>query len=120
MLNNVIIIGRLTRQPEISTTLSGKQLCRFTVANDSGTKEKPDVGFYDVIAWGEKGEFVERYFSKGDPIIVSGKLHQSEYEDKTGAKRKRIEIIAREVEFTLAKKNAEQKIVFPGNEDLPF
>lgn len=99
MLNSVIIIGRLTREPEIRTTLSGKRLCRFGIANDTGTKEKPEVNFFDVTAWGERGDFIERYFRKGDPIIINGKLRQVEYTGKDGQTRKSVEIVAAQVDF---------------------
>ena len=90
MLNKVIIMGRLTADPELRQTPSGISTCRFSVAVDRGYKSK-DTGerqtdFIRVTAWRQTAEFVSRYFSKGKMIIVEGSLRNNDYTDANGVK----------------------------------
>lgn len=90
MTNHCIIQGRLTRDPEVKTLDSGTTVAKFTVAWSERYKEKESKLFLDCTAWGSTGEFVERYFSKGQEIIVEGKIVQEEWADKDGVIQKRI------------------------------
>ena len=103
MINKVIIMGRLTADPELRQTTSGISTCRFTVAVDRGFKSK-DTGerqadFIRVTAWRQTAEFVSRYFSKGKMIIVEGSLRNSDYTDQNGVKHYGMDVQADNVSF---------------------
>ena len=108
MLNSLVIIGRLTRKPEQRTTMSGKSLTRFTIAVDGGTRAAPEVSFFDCSAWGERGEFIERHFDKGDPIIILGKLRQATWTTKNGEERRAVEIVVNNANFPPKPRNTVQ------------
>lgn len=103
MLNKVILMGRLTADPELRQTTSGISSCRFSVAVDRGYKSK-DTGerqtdFINVIAWRQTAEFVSRYFSKGRMIIVEGSLRNNNYTDQNGVKHYTMDVQADNVTF---------------------
>ena len=98
MLNKIIIMGRLTRDPELRRTGSGIAVASFTVAvdrdfggRDGGEKE---TDFIDCVAWRQTGEFVSKYFTKGRMIVVSGRLQIRNWTDKDGNKRRTAEVVA--------------------------
>lgn len=104
MINNVVIMGRLTKDAEERKTNSGKSVCSFCVAlDDRFDKEK--THFVDVIAWNKTAEFVCKYFHKGSMIAVQGRLTTRMWEDKNGSKHKAVEIVADEVSFCGDKKS---------------
>ena len=107
MLNKAILMGRLTADPELRSTNTGKSVCGFTLAvNRSFTKqgEQPQADFLDIVAWGKTAEFVSRYFVKGMQVAVAGRIQTRTWEDKQGNKRKSVEIVAEEVHFAEGKK----------------
>jgi single-strand DNA-binding protein len=100
--NKVIIIGYISNEIEIKQTTSGTSVCSFNVAvnrfsREPGEEKKAD--FFTVVAWGNKAEFVGKYFSKGKPILVCGRLENRSWTDKNGNNRISTEIIAEEVSF---------------------
>ncbi len=102
MLNSIIIMGRLTADPELRTTASGLSVTSFTVAVDrnyarAGEEKKTD--FIPVSAWRSTADFVTKYFRKGSMIAVQGSLQTRNYEDKNGNKRVGFEILADQVSF---------------------
>ena len=102
MLNQIEIMGNLVADPEIRTTGSGIKVCPFRIACErdyaaNGTPKETD--FVDCVAWREKAEFVCRYFSKGMPILVLGRLQMRKWEDRDGNKRVSAEIQADNVYF---------------------
>lgn len=98
-INQVILMGRLTRDPEMRTTPSGKSVCSFSLAVDRiGQDDQAD--FFDVTAWEKTGELVSQYLSKGRRCLVQGRLRQDSWDDKeTGKKRSRVEVVAFDVTF---------------------
>ena len=98
-INQVILMGRLTRDPEMRTTASGKSVCSFSLAVDrAGQDDQAD--FFDVSAWEKTGELVNQYLSKGRRCLVQGRLRQDSWEDKeSGKKRSRVEVVAFDVTF---------------------
>ena len=98
-INQVILMGRLTRDPETRTTPSGKSITRFSLAVDRvGQDDQAD--FFDVIAWEKLGDLVAQYLTKGRRCLVQGRLRQDSWDDKeTGKKRSRIEVVATDVTF---------------------
>lgn len=109
MLNHIVIMGRLTRDPELRRTGSGIAVTSFTLAVDrdfsnkeSGEKE---TDFIDCVAWRTAAEFVNKYFSKGSMAVVSGKLQIRSWTDKDGNKRRSAEVLADNVYFGEAKRS---------------
>ncbi len=103
MLNKVILMGRLTADPELRQTPSGVASCRFSVAVDRGFKSK-DTGerqadFIRVTAWRQTAEFASRYFSKGKMIIVEGSLRNNDYTDANGVKHYSMDVQADNISF---------------------
>lgn len=98
-INQVILMGRLTRDPETRTTPSGKSVTSFSIAVDRvGQDDQAD--FFDVTAWEKTGELVQQYLSKGRRVLVQGRLRQDSWDDKeTGKKRSRVEVTATDVTF---------------------
>ena len=103
MLNHIVIMGRLTRDPELRSTASNISVASFTVAvdRDFGNREtgEKQTDFINCVAWRSTGEFVSKYFSKGSMIVVSGRLQIRDYSDKSGNKRTAAEINADNVYF---------------------
>ncbi len=104
--SKAIITGNLTRDPELRTTPNGASVCSFSVAvnrvyRDSNGEQKEDVSFIDCSAWGKLGEMINQYAKKGSGVLVSGRLDQRSWEDKTsGQKRSRVEIVVEDFNFT--------------------
>lgn len=98
-INQVILLGRLTRDPEQRTTTSGKTIASFSIAVDrAGQDDAAD--FFDVTAWEKLGDLVMQYLGKGRRVLVQGRLRQDSWDDKeTGKKRSRIEVTATDVTF---------------------
>lgn len=98
-INQVILLGRLTRDPEQRTTPSGRTVVSFGIAVDrAGQDDQAD--FFDVTAWEKLGELVMQYLSKGRRVLVQGRLRQDSWDDKdTGKRRSRIEVTATDVTF---------------------
>lgn len=102
MLNKVVIMGRLTSDPELRRTTTGTPVTTFTLAverdykNKSGEKE---ADFFDVVAWHNTAEFVTKYFTKGRMAVVAGYLQRRNWKDKDGNGRTTVEIIADNVYF---------------------
>ena len=101
MLNSVIIMGRLTADPELRTTPSGLSVTSFTVAVDRNYKsgDEKQTDFISVVAWRGTADFVTRFFKKGQMIAVQGSLQVRNYEDKNGNKRTAYEVVADNVSF---------------------
>lgn len=98
-INQVILMGRLTRDPEQRTTTTGKSVTSFSLAVDrQGQDDQAD--FFDITAWEKTGELVAQYLSKGRRCLVQGRLRQDSWDDKeTGKKRSRVEVTAFDVTF---------------------
>lgn len=97
MLNHIVIMGRLTRDPELRRTGSGTAVASFTVAVDrdfGGQDGQKETDFIDCVAWRQTGEFVSKYFTKGRMIVVSGKLQIRSWKDKDGNNRRTAEVVA--------------------------
>ena len=112
MLNHIVIMGRLTRDPELRKTNSGTPVASFTVAvdrdfsgKDGGEKE---TDFIDCVAWRNTAEFVAKYFTKGRMIVVSGRLQLRDWTDKEGNKRRSAEIVADSCYFGDSKKDEDK------------
>ena len=101
MLNKVILMGRLTRDPEFRQTTSGIPVCRITVAVDRPYRkdQEKQADFINVTCWRNTAEFVSRYFNKGKMIIVEGSLRNNDYTDNNGVKHYSMDVQADDVSF---------------------
>ncbi len=103
MINKVILMGRLTADPELRQTQSGISSCRFTVAVDRRFADKNtgerQTDFINVVTWRQQAEFVSRYFSKGRMIIVEGSIRNNNYTDNNGVKHYGYDVVADNVTF---------------------
>lgn len=103
--SKAIITGNLTRDPELRTTTNGRSICRFSVAvnrvyRDANNDQKEEVAYIDCAAWGALGEMINKYARKGSGVLVSGRLRQDNWEDKTtGQKRSRLEVVVEDFNF---------------------
>ena len=110
MLNRIVLMGRLTRDPELRRTQSGTAVASFSIACDrdyaaQGAERETD--FIDIVAWRGTAEFVEKYFSKGRMIVVAGRLQIRNWQDKEGNKRRSAEILADSVYFGDSKRDGD-------------
>jgi len=98
-INQVILMGRLTRDPEMRTTTTGKSIASFSLAVDRQTQDD-QADFFDITAWEKLGELANQYLSKGRRCLVQGRLRQDSWDDKeTGKKRSKIEVVATDITF---------------------
>lgn len=100
-MNKVIVLGRLTADPELQYTPSGVPYVRFAVAVDrpKGPSGEKQADFFNCTAWKARAELLANYFEKGKPIIIEGSLSQNRWEDTAGVKHSSIEIIAQTLHF---------------------
>lgn len=108
MLNKIIIMGRLTRDPELRRTQSGTAVTSFSVACDRDFKSQSgekETDFIDVVAWRNTAEFVSKYFSKGRMAVVEGRLQIRDWTDREGGKRRSAEVVADNVYFGDSKRD---------------
>lgn len=102
MLNHIVLMGRLTRDPELRRTGSGVAVASFTLAVDRDFKSQngeKECDFIDIVAWRSTGEFVSKYFTKGSMAVVSGRLQVRKWQNKEGENRYSTEVIADNVYF---------------------
>ena len=98
-INQVILMGRLTRDPEQRTTTGGKTIASFSIAVDRGG-DSDAADFFEITAWEKLGDLVIQYLGKGRRVLVQGRLRQDSWDDKeTGKKRSRVEVTATDVTF---------------------
>ncbi len=128
-MNQVNLIGNLTRDPELTETAAGVALCRFSIAvnrNYKGNDGERKTDYFNCVAWRGLGETVAKWTKKGNKLRVTGSIETNTYEDSKGVKRTSFEVVAQEVEFLTAKTSAEDdaasKHLQPINDDsdIPF
>ena len=131
MLNTITIMGRLTRDPELRRTSSGVAVASFALACErdfAAQGEARGTDFIDIVSWRYTAEFVEKYFSKGQMAVVTGRLQIRNWQDKEGNKRRSAEILADHVYFGEGKKDRTETYEPQGgfseitgdDPDLPF
>lgn len=120
MLNSIILMGRLTADPELRTTGTGTAVTTFSVAVDRDYQKsdaEKQTDFFNIVAWRGTAEFIARNFQKGKLIAVKGSLQSRKYTDREGSTRTATEIVADSVYFAGAKPEAPEKL--NGVPDLP-
>ena len=120
MLNKAILMGRLTRDPELRYTPNGNvPVVTFTVAIDrrysGGNGGERQTDFINVVAWRKQAEFVSQWFNKGSMIIVTGSIQTRNWQDKNGNNRTSVEVVADEVQFGESKRSRESGGSYPNN-----
>ena len=132
MVNTVVLMGRLTADPELKQTPSGTSVTAFSLAVERSfakAGEERQTDFINIVAWRNTAEFVSRYFTKGQLVVVEGSIQTRRYQDKNGNNRTAFEVVANQVHF--AEKKREQQSGFTNqneftevtvddDEDLPF
>ena len=108
MLNKIILMGRLTRDPELRRTGTGTAVTSFSLAVDRDFKSQSgekETDFIDIVAWRSTAEFVSKYFTKGRMAVVEGRLQIRDWTDKDGGKRRSAEVVADNVYFGDSKRD---------------
>ena len=121
-MNKVILIGNLTKPPELRTTGSGTSICTFSIAVNRKYRAQDgsqSTDFFEIVVWRKLAENCARWLDKGKKVAVIGELQTRSYEAKDGSRRHVTEIVADEVEFLTPKQDA-NGVVDVDDEDLPF
>lgn len=108
MLNKIILMGRLTRDPELRRTQSGTAVTSFSIAVDrdfKGLNGEKETDFIDIVAWRNTAEFASKYFTKGRMAVVEGRLQIRDWTDNNGGKRRSAEVIADSIYFGDSKRD---------------
>jgi single-strand DNA-binding protein len=96
-LNRVLLVGRLTRDPELRQTTGGASFCRFSVANNrnytQNGERREEVSFFNCVAWGRQAEIINQYCRKGKQVAIEGRLRQNSWQDKDGKKQSTVEVV---------------------------
>lgn len=123
MLNHIVLMGRLTRDPELRHTQNGTAVASFTLAVDrdfKGQDGEKETDFIDIVAWRNTAEFVSRYFTKGRMAVVSGRLQIRAWTDKDGNKRRSAEVVTDNVYFGDSKRDGDGgQYAAPGGYSAP-
>lgn len=122
-MNKLILLGRLTKDPEVRYTDTGKVVCQFTLAVDRpySTNGQKEADFIPVVIWGKSGETAGNTITKGQRVLVEGRLQIRSYEDKTGSKRYITECVADRFEYIERKGDGGSAMEsFGAAEDIPF
>lgn len=117
-MNSVNVTGRLVYDPELKTTQSGTSFVSTRIAVQRNDKDKT-TDFFNLKAWKSSAEFISKYFHKGDPIEVSGKLQTDSYEKQDGTKVSDVYILVNEVGFVLSKKTEAEKAPTAPEKEIP-
>ena len=106
-MNKVVLLGRLTHDPEVRNTQNNTMVCSFSLAVNRRFKQEgqPDADFINIVAWGKTAEFVAKYFTKGQQVAVVGRIQTRNYDNSEGKKVYVTEVVAEEVHFADSKKD---------------
>lgn len=127
-MNKVHLIGNLTKEPELRYTKNNTPVASYTIAINTRYGDQQQTDFINISSWGKSGEFVSKYFKKGQPIAITGRLKNRNYEDSNGVKHYSMEVVTEDIEFVGSKKEEdkiESREEFVPNfniedEELPF
>lgn len=103
-MNKVNLIGNLVKDPELRYTKQNTPVATYTIAINTKYGEKQQTDYINISTWGKRAEFISKYFKKGQPIAITGRLKNKNYEDGKGIKHYSMEVITEEIEFVGAKK----------------
>ena len=118
-INRVVLVGNLTKDPELRHTQSGMAVCSLRLAVN--TRRKDETGqwvdkpnYFDITVWGNQGERCAQYLSKGRPVAIDGRLEWREWEAQDGSKRQAVEVVAESVQFLGSRQDGESPYVPAG------
>ena len=117
-LNRVTLIGRLGQQPEVKTTEKGLKIANFSIATNGGTKDNPTTTWHRLTVSDKSADFVEKYYHKGDLVLVEGELENRAYNDKDGNKRYQLQIKVRRTQILSSSKQSSNNDNIPSMTDL--
>lgn len=112
-MNKVILIGNLTKDPQLKTTHNGSAVCSFSLAINHGFGDKKEVDYIDCVAWKANAENLCKFMAKGKKIAVCGRIQKRKYEDTKGETRYITEVVADEIEFLSPMGEAKEKEMEP-------
>ncbi len=123
--NRVILMGNLTRDPELRFNPNGTPVANFGIAVNrkyrQGEELKEEVSFFDIVVFGKQAENCGQYLGKGNSVLVDGRLQQRRWEDKDGQKRNKVEVVAENITFMPKQKPQDETAGGPVDEgDIPF
>jgi single-strand DNA-binding protein len=102
-INRVILIGRLTRDPELRQTGTGTSYCRFSIANNrnytANGERKEEVSFFNCVAWGKQAEIINQYTRKGKQVAIDGRLQQRSYQGQDGKTQSVVDVVVERLQF---------------------
>lgn len=116
-MNKVHLIGNLTKDPELRYTKQNTPVASYTIAINTRYGEQQQTEFINISSWGKSGEFVSKYFKKGQPIAITGRLKNRNYEDSNGVKHYSMEVVTEDIEFVGNRK--EEVKIEPREEFVP-
>ncbi len=127
-MNKITLLGRLTKDPELRSTQSGKSVCSFTLAVDRpvfNKGQKKETDFFNCTLWDKRGEAFAKYFAKGQRALIEGRVQFREYNDKSGAKRLATDVVVNDFYFIEKKGDKSESVEQLGtpvelDEDIPF
>ena len=124
-MNKVHLIGNLVKDPELRYTKHNTPVAGYTIAVNTGYGELQETNYINITTWGKAGEFINKYFKKGQSIALTGRLKNKNYEDSQGVKHYGMEVITEEIEFVGAKKEESKEDFTPNfeltdDDSLPF
>jgi single-strand DNA-binding protein len=117
-LNRVTLIGRLGQQPELKTTEKGLKIANFSIATNGGAKDNPTTTWHRLTVFDKTADFVEKYYHKGDLVLVEGELENRAYNDKDGNKRYQLQIKVRRTQILSSSKISNNNDNIPSMTDL--
>lgn len=118
--NQVVLVGNLTRDPELKYTPSGAAVCEFSIAinrkwNDKAGQKREEVGYFDCTAWARTAELCAEFLKKGRPVLVNGRLTQNRWETPDGQKRSRVIVTVQNIQFLGGKNQGAEEEASPEN-----
>lgn len=124
-MNKVNLIGNLVKDPELRYTKHQTPVASYTIAVNTRYGEQQETNYINITTWGKSGEFVSKYFKKGQSIAITGRLKNKTYEDRQGNKHYTYEVVTEDVEFVGSKKEEPKEEFQPSfeyydNDELPF
>lgn len=109
-MNIAVLMGRLTKSPELKTTPNGVSVTSFSIAVDRGYGDNKQTDFINLVAWRQTAEFICKYFTQGSKILVEGSIQTRKYQDSNGNNRTVFEVVANNVHFVDGKKDAKPSV----------
>ena len=124
-MNKIILVGNLTKDPDVRATQSGKSVARVGIAVNQGYGDKQSTDFFNLVAWDKTADLMNKYLHKGSKILVEGRLKNNNYEDNKGVKHYAVDVIVETVEFMdskggVKKESADTYADDDNDDDMPF